>query len=156
MINTNDILDGRWGLSRITLEDGMYCPFAYIQRLADDIQCFYPPLNVSTGTYPIDVCLVRLRGNVQAPVDGNTVLFPRDLATVGDVQLSELTQGQRDALSNVLTNWLPAYNYTDPRTDQTVNKSAFSSLIAGYTGNTTLKEVARDIYRYFGHAKVRT
>lgn len=151
MIETTHIGAGRWGLSRIFIRaDGSYTTYASEQKLADHIAHHYPPMN--GGAYVIDVCVVRLQGNITQPSDGNTVLLPRSLQAIGDIELGELTIPQRNALRTVLTNWLTAYQYVDYR-GQTVHVPAFDP--TAYTATSTLKEVFRDVRRYIQNSTSR-
>jgi hypothetical protein len=140
---------GRWGLSRALQDaDGGWTTYALDQLLAPKVENYWPP-QAADGTPLVNAVLVRLVGTVTAPADGNTVLFPRDLEDIADVELGELTVNQRNALRNTLETWLTGYTFVD-YDGSTRIVPAFTA--ENYTAATTLKRVARDVFRHLGHS----
>jgi len=145
---------GRWGLSRPLFIDGGWTTYAMEQHLGSlGAENYFPPRQAD-GTPLCNAVLVRLSGTITAPSDGNTVLFPRNLADLGDVTLGELTANQRNALRNTLESWLTGYTFTD-WDGQRVTVPSFTERTATYTADTTLKEVARHIFRHMAHSVSR-
>lgn len=152
MADVTTLRAGRWAFSRPLIADGAWTTFAQVQRLAPTIAHYFPPK--VAGVPALNAVLVRLVGPVTAPTDGNTILFPRDI-TATDMTLAELTAGQRNALQATLTSWLPGYSFTDPVEGPRVI-APFSDRIATFTGQTTLRAVALDVLRHFGHSASRS
>ena len=85
--------EGRWGLSRIVQEaDGGFTTVALRDRLADGVECYYPPLNATKTAYTLPFAAVRLEGNIGTPT-ADTRLIPQRLlsATLGDLSAAQRT-----------------------------------------------------------------
>lgn len=158
-MDVTTIKEGRWALSRPIQEaDGGWTTYASQQRAeigATAVEHFWPPF--VGGTPAVNAVLVRLvgmSGPITQPADGNTRIFPRDIANVADVTLGELTANQRNALRNTLETWLTGYTFTDWDGQERVIVP-FTDKVATYDGATTLRQVARDVYKHFAHSVSR-
>lgn len=141
--------DGRWGLSRIIVEeDGGFAVAAMRERLGAGVQAFYPPMTAAKDGYTLPFALVRIEGAVGS-TDADTRLIPDRLlsATLGD-----LTALQRQRLRDEFEEWLSGYEYDD-WDGQRITKAAFSA--AGYTLSTPLRRVFLDAFAHLGHSDYR-
>jgi hypothetical protein len=155
MADVTLIRAGRWALSR-PMQDasGAWTTFAADQHLAEIVENYFPP-QAADGTPLVDAVLVRGIRPLVAPSDGNTVLFPRDMADLADVEMSELTAQQRQNWRTILETWLTGYTFTDyDGTERVI--TPFTEVTATYTGATTLKQIARDVFKHFCHTVSRT
>lgn len=144
-----NVRDGQWGVSRIVeTSTRSYTTAAMQQKLADIVEAYYPPL--VNGAYPIGYALVHLEGNIGTP-NADTELLPRNAV---NVRLGDLTATQRNRLRNVLETVFTAYDFTDfDGSSQSVQP--FTTFTANYTVDTTLRDVAKDIFRFLRHSVKR-
>lgn len=149
--------EGRWALSRIVTDTASDFPGGAVgfttaamrDRLAAQIEAYYPPMDDAGAGFMLGFAVVRLQGGVQQPANDDTRLIPNALL---DATLRDLTQAQRTRLRNEIEEWFTGYQFTDY--DGTVKvKAAFSA--AGYTLDTPIRRILLDLFEHMGHSESR-